>query len=1084
MLTVPEVILADRNGQKINVIENLTGLTINFELNGPHELSFQVDRYLDGHACTVWDQLKDFKLACIPSMNLWFELYVSVKDSHTLTKSVTGTHLNEAELSQILIYGTEINTESDILRPDYQASTLYNPEQPEASILHRLLQKAPHYTISHVDAAIADKQRTFTFDGISVYDAFQKISEELNCLFVFGENAGSGKIPRTISVYDLDTYGEDTAIFASVENLSDSIDYSTNVDSVKNCFHLEAGDDLMTAAVRNCSPSGSPYLWYLPEETRQEMSAELRRRLSSYDELYGCYETDYELPLPELLVTRYNSLIGKYQACQPDLKPISPPVTGYSQIMQLYYDVIDFHGYLDHVLMPAPALPSHTAAEQAALLTDKNLSPIAVQDCSYITLPTAESAIISYARIFLDTAAFQVSVSDSQLNGRLWTGRLMVKSYSDEEDAALTDSLTIQFNDDLELFVRQKMDKLMEKQDTSDLGITGLFKQPKDVFSSELKKHCLSNLSGFHEACGACIDILIGNGIADRDAWLDTEPNLYDTLYSPYLEKLALIEQEIQIRTDELAIISSEDGGLKEQIDEARGKILKALDLETYLGSEGWTELSSFRREDSYSNPNYSSEGLSNAELIQMAREFLSTAREEIFRSATLQHTISSTLKNLTAMEEFKPLLHAFRLGNWIRIGIDRQVYKLRLISYSLDFDSPDNLKVDFSDVIKAKDAVSDTESILSQAKSMASSYPSVIRQAEKGALANTFIDRLASGGLNLTSSKIISSPDNQDLIFDQNGLLCRRYDEITGSYDPEQVKLINKGLYFTDDGWQTAKAGIGTFEFYNPMTKQTETGYGVIANTIIGNIMLSETVGIYNKNQSVQIDNNGFVITTNPEANLENLFTIQRQDGDLTTKLLYVDDHGNLIIRGEVVTNSGTLDGQPGLRLQDQYLKFYAWFDQGQYLGEISNLPSINASVPSEQVLGLSAAAGDLLSIGVRNENQPMEPYITLSDHELPQPAPSEGITAHKPVNLRDKLYFDGTHYLDANSEGLFTDGTFACKNLKCSTISYVPDSGETYPFVLGTAGCTIQLDWNGTDLELHVDGNKIGTVLLYNTH
>ena len=130
MLTVPEVILADRNGQKINVIENLTGLTINFELNGPHELSFQVDRYLDGHACTVWDQLKDFKLACIPSMNLWFELYVSVKDSHTLTKSVTGTNLNEAELSQILIYGTEINTESDILRPDYQASTLYNPEQP------------------------------------------------------------------------------------------------------------------------------------------------------------------------------------------------------------------------------------------------------------------------------------------------------------------------------------------------------------------------------------------------------------------------------------------------------------------------------------------------------------------------------------------------------------------------------------------------------------------------------------------------------------------------------------------------------------------------------------------------------------------------------------------------------------------------------------------------------------------------------------------------------------------------------------------------------------------------------------------
>ena len=50
-------------------------------------------------------------------------------------------------------------------------------------------------------------------------------------------------------------YGDDTGIFVSTENLADDITYETAKDSVKNCFRLVAGDDLMTAAVAAANPN-------------------------------------------------------------------------------------------------------------------------------------------------------------------------------------------------------------------------------------------------------------------------------------------------------------------------------------------------------------------------------------------------------------------------------------------------------------------------------------------------------------------------------------------------------------------------------------------------------------------------------------------------------------------------------------------------------------------------------------------------------------------------------------------------------------------------------------------------------------
>lgn len=50
-------------------------------------------------------------------------------------------------------------------------------------------------------------------------------------------------------------------------------------------------------------------------------------------------------------------------------------------------------------------------------------------------------------------------------------------------------------------------------------------------------------------------------------------------------------------------------------------------------------------------------------------------------------------------MREFAPIVNSFKNGNWITIQIDDEIYQLRIIEYTIDFASSQNIDVTFSDV-------------------------------------------------------------------------------------------------------------------------------------------------------------------------------------------------------------------------------------------------------------------------------------------------------------------------------------------------------------------------------------------------
>lgn len=372
----PILVLATRSGEKLGQL-NAENIVCNDSLKEASELSFRVRKYLDGKKTDLWNKLVNFKLVWCKNYDTWFQITVDIDESDETIKNVLGVRLGEAELSQIMLYDIEINTEDDIARDDYKITVLFNQNDKEGSLLHRIMEKAPHYSVTYVDSTIKNIQRTFTFNNTSIYDALQEIGEEIGCLFIFNSDSDeNGGIQRTISVYDIQSYcyecghrgnftlscskchskninegyGEDTTIFVTSDELGEDIQFTTDTGAVKNCFKLEAGDDLMTATIKNCNPNGSGYIWYFSDDMKTDMSDELVERLTDYDKDYAFYQSDYIAHVNS--ITAYNDLINKYKTFNPDLENISSQIKGYSAIMNSLYNTINFKLYLQSELMP------------------------------------------------------------------------------------------------------------------------------------------------------------------------------------------------------------------------------------------------------------------------------------------------------------------------------------------------------------------------------------------------------------------------------------------------------------------------------------------------------------------------------------------------------------------------------------------------------------------------------------------------------------------------------------------------------------------------------------------------------------
>lgn len=777
---LPTFILAHKDGRIIGELSNIDKVKVNGSLREPYEITLLLYKQNNGIITPFWNEILDFRLVFCKEWNTWFEITVKKEQSDATTKGLTLIRLGEAELSQLNIYETEINTEDDIAREDYTEPTiLYNPNNPDASLLHRLLKdKAPHYSIRHVDNSVKDIQRTFSFNDKSLKECFDEIAEELDLLFVYDSDSDADKITinRVISVYDMlatckdcghrgdftstcpecnstniyEGYGEDTTICVDGECLGNEMTIEIDADAVKNCYRLSAGDDLMTATIKSCNPNGSHYIWHCSDEEKKDMTQELADKLDAYKVDYKYYQNTYSPTLVSNVLNSYNSIVSKYASHKDGLSTIGT-ITGYPKIMETMWDAIDLQLFLQYEMMPSDKISDTNASEQVKLLTTSALSPVALTSMSYLTLSNTNNAVLNLAKLLVDRR-YSVKIRKSSLNGTTWTGIFTVTNTSYLDDTADSENISVIINADYETYIKQKITKRLENNTYSG-NISDLFNLPLDEFKAELKKYGKSSLETFNDSCSACIEILIEQGIDNNETWANTTPNMYEELYMPYLDKQSAIQAEMTLRDAEINTIKD----MYNQLDIVKDGIQSALDFESYLGTKLWKDFSAYRREETYSNDNYISDGLTNAELFKNAYEFIQNAENAIEKASSYRHQISTNMKNLLVIKEFEPLKQYFEIGNWIRIkDDDRNLYKLRLLDYEIDFSDLNYITVNFSDAIKIVNKSTTIKDTIVKTSSIVKTYNSTIQNTlNKYESLNSQVENMQSS--NAVNNKNIS---------------------------------------------------------------------------------------------------------------------------------------------------------------------------------------------------------------------------------------------------------------------------------------------------------------------------------------
>jgi len=923
------IILCNRDHGKIGVLQNVDFSSIHLkgEMTNGNEVSFDTYYELDGVKDSLWEEIVDFKLIYIPEINDFLEITITDYDSIERKKSVVGVNAGIAELSQTQLYGIEINTPADIAREDYDPNSptiFYNRDNPKSSLLNRVLEKVPQYSIGHVPASVAALQRTFSVNDKSIWEFLSKdVAEAFDVLFVIdnvnkrihvydllifcntcltrqqptyeygyyddvayaedsnldiltdSDNAwlyGNDRIVafkrlvcKECGSTDLDYFGEDTHILIDKENLTDEIQLNIDTDSIKNTFKLEAGDDYMTATVVALNPNGSAYINKFNDLDYADMPRSLVDKLNNYQVLYDSYKDEY------------------------------------AELMEDYYDAIDNILKYRSSLMPSQPQQTITAATEAAKLTVANMSPAALSRVGAgTTVTSVNSALVQLAKVFVKAgyvkvevdmddspATFQyVGLDANNNNYGYWTGRFKVTSYSDSEDVAYSSRISIVVNDDYETYLEQKIAKNIVRYDDKEGNIYEVLKiRSLADFTHAITYYCVNRLISFRDAISNCLNILVQEGHCSPYTGSDVVDEFYNDIYVPYHEKLAAVEAEIPRRQSGLEIdgtpCSGNDGYgepyatanvdywtnilgimddgtiLPNSLEARKREIQDILNLEKYVGGYPYKVYCSYRREQTYSNPNYISTNLDNAQIFDNARKFLDAANEELLKASTPQYTVKCNMYNLLPTNGYEMFKEKFVLGNWIRVLADDQLFRLRLLSFNIDFSDFTKIDVEFANVTKIGDIMTDVEAILSSAKSMSTSYGYTANQAAAGQDASDEIGEFVKTGL-VSALTNVKNNNDEEITFGKFGIYAKSYDPDTGSYSPEQLRITHNILAFSDDNWLTAKAALGKHDFtyydVDDDDYKSATKYGLTAEFVqAGHINGSTIIGgdIYSENYS-----------------------------------------------------------------------------------------------------------------------------------------------------------------------------------------------------------------------------------------
>lgn len=970
----PNLILEKRNGDVIGKLI-YEDLSFNLLAVGASDFQITVHKVNDNNTCGFWDEIKDLQIINWVGFKR-FVIDIDLNESTEIIKHINCISLEADELSQATLRNFHVNDEEAMttLDPDnkFKPTMLYVKGDPEHSLLDRILKaKTKHWQVNpdgvdkyfNVNGKIyraANLQREFTVDGQTPYDFLEgDVSKECGCTFIYDTynrmvncyNTNECVFDTTTMevvddiFYDLDIHtfykyedgnkvyvtgnyeylpgiGDDTTIMLTSTRLSEDVTVDSDKDSIKNCFYVTGGDDIITNYVAASNASGTNYIYNFDYQY-DLMSDGLVEKIKDYQEFYKekentfnkvggvfvydstvyydntskCYKDGNANIIVDDNIRKVNGRIcvlspySYYEngTCYNEDGTIITTTHTYEEpgLYIKYCQAVDRLAYWEHNKFPNMTVENTTAtAELAKLKTYLQNNPIIITNAcntnsfSHVTLLIENICnVVVDNRYTVKTDKYAASCdkinNDQGFTQGHWTGNITITRDTDETDFAEEQSLSVlvkksqNSTEDID-YCNQKIKIALAKMDASELPLT--YNMSTEDDDNELRalfsEYNLQSLKAFRESFSSCNDVL-----ADlKTQMLSTDDERQEYLSAAFDKAFEIYENRKNICIEYSGTSSTESTS-----------DITVVGITEVIVNKWQAEV------DRLSNEIVEFQQTLNIEeyLGDYYTEFLSFVREDEYNNgnynsnnlgdADILYWANELRKVATAELKKASKIHYTISGTINNIFNIDQLSTIKdnfcLFNYVRYIVDDKVYKLRLLGISGNEDSL-DKISITFGDVVSCSDNPAQEEQDKLNAAASmstsynstTFQARQGSSAYNSVGKMKTEGLNSAEYIIKNSNAEIIHDDhgslyktmDDTNVFAENQLRITPAGMYLTDDAWKTTGMAVGTVIMTNPTTGLKQKYFGTIADYIYGNLIAGNGLEIANADGSVKIDGSG----------------------------------------------------------------------------------------------------------------------------------------------------------------------------------------------------------------------------------
>lgn len=354
-------------------------------------------------------------------------------------------------------------------------------------------------------------------------------------------------------------------------------------------------------------------------------------------------------------------------------------------------------------------------------------------------------------------------------------------------------------------------------------------------------------------------------------------------------------------------------------LDESISDINTNLSMSVYFTEDELLELDKFIFGSVYTNEYFVlSENYTFADMQDTARQLYDQGKNAFTRIAQPNYNFSLDAMNFWFLKEYEEYAWSWMLGCTVNAEIREGEWVTPiLLEMEVDYNDPDNFSMVWGNRYRLQTAewtwAELNDQVTKTSNTVAANFSDMIKPVRSGEL-----DRFAEfmdSALD-TSRNAVLAGNHQAMLIDSHGILGRMAlldtdgNPIEGGYEPEQIKILNNGIYLTDDNWLSCAMAMGKVNV-GGVDK-----FGVVADVLVGSMLIGDNLSVINESGNFKVDGSGMSFANESDnakifMNPEQGFHMQAWDAEVNDYVdkISMDMDGNITISG-ALTSVGDVGG------------------------------------------------------------------------------------------------------------------------------------------------------------------------------